>query len=604
MGRLGNPGFCPLLQFICDIAIELNRVPAEIIMNTTSDMDETESLQNVRPAAPLSPLPMPNASRAGACEVIHAGVVVIVGANGSGKSRLGTWIEAPDAILRSTDPSSYSSNKQPRAFRISALRQLSLPDDAARLSAEVADEQLKRGTEHGGPANHSSRVNYIDPAVGTLDDFRFLLNAMFARRAELDRRIANQVRGGMRSEELSLEEDPISRLDRVWSEIFSERSLCWGDYKVLASSGSAGESYPASRMSDGERTGFYLIAHILLAPANMALVLDEPELHLHRSVLSKLWDTLEAERKDCTFIYITHDIDFAASRHDATKVVVYDYTAPALHTPVGFWNWEVVKPNQDLPEDVVLRILGSRRPTLFVEGLSGSRDVAIYQVVFPDFYIIPCGGCSEVRNATQSFAKHYAQHHFLPKGIVDRDDMGDEEIVALTRVGVHALPVAGVENLLLLPECLEAYVERWLHDNPKKLEMLSKAVDLSLAAMKRVKLDAISKRAQYRLRYLLGKVSATGLGREDLIIAADSCVASANAGGCYDEAEVVFSAALAEAVKSGIEPLLKVFRNKALLNEFSSALRVDADTYQKRIIEILRNDPGLVAKIRGRISLT
>jgi energy-coupling factor transporter ATP-binding protein EcfA2 len=583
--------------------INLLGSPAEKTMDATLDIDETDLLQCAQPAAPLAPLPMPNASRAGAREVVHGGVVVIVGANGSGKSRLGTWIEAPDAIIRSANTSHYASNKQPRAYRVSAQRQLSLPDDAARLSAAVADEQLKRGSEHGGPANHSSRVNNIDPAVGTLDDFRFLLNAMFARRAELDRCIANQVREGKTPDELSVGEDPLSRLDRVWSEIFSERSLRWGDHKVLASSDGEGEDYPASRMSDGERTGFYLIAHILLAPANMALVLDEPELHLHRSVLSKLWDTLEAERKDCTFIYITHDLDFASSRHHATKVAVYDYKAPAVGSPAGFWDWEVVKPSQHIPEDIVLRILGSRRPTLFVEGLSGSRDMAIYEVVFPGFYIIPCGGCSDVRHATQSFAKHYAQHHCHPKGIVDRDDLDDEEIDALSRVGVHVLPVAGVENLLLLPECLDAYAERWLTDNPARVEMLSKAARLSLAAMGRVKDSAVSKRAQYRLRYLLSKVAAKGFAREDLVVAVDQCVASANAGDCYDQAEKVFSTALREAAHSGIDPLLKVFRNKALLNEVSSSLRVNADAYQKRIIELLRTNPELVAKIRGRLAV-
>ncbi|WP_279361173.1 AAA family ATPase [Xanthomonas sacchari] len=575
----------------------------EVLMDATPDIDETELPQNARPVAPLSPLPMPNPSRAGAREVVHAGVVVIVGANGSGKSRLGTWIEAPDAINQSTDPPSYTLNKQARAYRVSAQRQLSLPDDAVRLSAAIADEQLKRGSEHGGPANHSSRVNYIDPAVGTLDDFRFLLNAMFARRAELDRDIANQVREGKAPEEISLGKDPISQLDRVWSAVFSERSLHWGDHKVLARSADQGEDYPASRMSDGERTGFYLIAHVLLAPDNMALVLDEPELHLHRSVLSKLWDALEVERRDCTFIYITHDLNFASSRHDAAKVAVYEYAAPTKISPVGFWDWEIVKPSEDIPEDMVLKILGSRRPTLFVEGLSGSRDLAIYEAVFPEFYIIPCGGCSEVRNATQSFAKHYAQHHVLPRGVVDRDDLDEEEISALSRVGVHALSVACVENILLLPECVDAYVEEWLASNPKRLELVSKAQSLALAAMKRVKNSAVSKRAQYRLRYLLGKVAAKGVAREDMVVAVDQCVSSANAGDCYDQAEKLFSAALCEAERSGISPLLKVFRNKALLYEFSSGLRVDVATYQKRIIELLRKDPELVAQVRMSLGI-
>ena len=65
-------------------------------------------------------------------------------------------------------------------------------------------------------------------------------------------------------------------------------------------------------MSDGERAVLYLIVQVLCIPDNKKLIIDEPELHLHGSIMNRLWKGLEQVRPDCLFIYITHDTDFAA----------------------------------------------------------------------------------------------------------------------------------------------------------------------------------------------------------------------------------------------------------------------------------------------------
>ncbi|MDQ9247827.1 AAA family ATPase, partial [Escherichia coli] len=65
----------------------------------------------------------------------------------------------------------------------------------------------------------------------------------------------------------------------------------------------------------------YLIAQALVAAESSLLVIDEPELHVHPSVTSRLWDEIEAARKDCAFIFITHDLHFAAAR-TAQKYVI------------------------------------------------------------------------------------------------------------------------------------------------------------------------------------------------------------------------------------------------------------------------------------------
>ncbi|MGY6550455.1 MAG: AAA family ATPase [Erythrobacter sp.] len=100
----------------------------------------------------------------------------------------------------------------------------------------------------------------------------------------------------------------------------------------------ASDQDSASEMSDGERAIFYLIGQTLLADESTLLIIDEPELHVHRSIMSKLWDELEAARADCAFVFITHDLEFAASRV-AEKYVIRDYA------PASGWTIEAV------PED-------------------------------------------------------------------------------------------------------------------------------------------------------------------------------------------------------------------------------------------------------------
>ena len=73
-------------------------------------------------------------------EILHNGSVVIVGANGSGKSRLGAWIE------KNTDTEVV-------VHRISAQRALDLPDYAVMKSLEQSNNDLLWGNEQPRYAN-------------------------------------------------------------------------------------------------------------------------------------------------------------------------------------------------------------------------------------------------------------------------------------------------------------------------------------------------------------------------------------------------------------------------------------------------------------------
>ena len=65
------------------------------------------------------------------------------------------------------------------------------------------------------------------------------------------------------------------------------------------------ELYKAGAMSDGERVCLYLIAQCLITPDNYIIVIDEPEIHLHTSIMKRLWDDIERCSPNKTFVYIT-----------------------------------------------------------------------------------------------------------------------------------------------------------------------------------------------------------------------------------------------------------------------------------------------------------
>ena len=48
--------------------------------------------------------------------------------------------------------------------------------------------------------------------------------------------------------------------------------------------------YHGQEMSDGERVILYLIGQCLSLPERSVIIIDEPEIHLHKSLVDKLWN--------------------------------------------------------------------------------------------------------------------------------------------------------------------------------------------------------------------------------------------------------------------------------------------------------------------------
>ena len=150
------------------------------------------------------------------------------------------------------------------------------------------------------------------PETHMLNDFNALMEYLMTENYEksIEYRKSHKAGNAQFDNETKLE-----KIKNIWEQVITHRKLniCAGKIEVENASG--GESiYNGSEMSDGERAIFHYIAEVVCAKDNSLIIVDEPENHLHKSILVRLWDAIEAARQDCMFFYITHSLDFASTR--------------------------------------------------------------------------------------------------------------------------------------------------------------------------------------------------------------------------------------------------------------------------------------------------
>lgn len=383
---------------------------------------------------------------------IDSSSIVIIGANGSGKTRFSTSIEKR-----------YDSN----THRISAQKSLSMPKDTSTTSKKKAEVEFLYGYYYDS-MKESQYLSYKESNrwgsnrnTFLLNDYEKLMTLLFTEELEELVDFSNRSQNG---ESISL---PITRLDRI-KEIFE---YIIPHRKLIKKAGTI-ETYPtgkdeqkynASEMSDGERIIFYLIGEVVCTQENSIVIIDEPENHLHKSIIKRLWDKIEQLRPDCTFIYLTHDIDFAVSREKSQKIWMKEYLGNEE------WDYELLNENMPLPEQLYLEVLGSRKPILFIEGDTDSIDYKLYSEIFKEYTVKPLDSCQKVFESTSSFNSLKDFHHVESFGIIDRDRRTDEQIASISRENIWVSKVAEVENFLLLEDVIKIVAKNMRCENIDEL---------------------------------------------------------------------------------------------------------------------------------------
>ena len=382
--------------------------------------------------------------------------VIIIGANGAGKSHLAAFIEKSDFEKDKERDKEIGEKRRHggKCLRISAQRILNFEDSIQLENYKIAEGKVIFGNNLGTNEKDFNKwwVNGMSAwTTAVTNDFDSVLAATIAK-INLEYKVyyENSLENKNDECEQAKHNLTIDRIKRIWHKVLSERDITISDGQVLAIAPGTQSEYNANQMSDGERVCLYMICQVLSAPSNMLIIVDEPELHLHPSIMNKLWNTLEQARPDCHFIYVTHDTEFASNHPDAEIIWVKSYDGHSK------WEYEILKENE-LPDDLLLKILGNRKNVLFIEGKSGSWDYKIYGSIFNNFFIIPCASCNDVIRKTKTYNENNLLHHLKVFGIVDRDYRNENEIDALRSANVYCIEVAEVENLFLTEEVLRVF---------------------------------------------------------------------------------------------------------------------------------------------------
>lgn len=371
--------------------------------------------------------------------------VVLIGANGSGKT---TFANSIREQLEKTDngivipaqkllvfPTYNSIPTYKSAFADYESRQKVCLDDKQTFKAEKNDDY---------PYSLSKQYS---------EELRILVSALISERLERRNNFCSNAQEG----DIIHLDDFKSNIDEVieiWNHLIEHRTLLCDNLGNLQIE-CGDEKYPAYKMSDGERVIFYVVGRVMLAKESSLIIVDEPEMHLHKAILNKLWDILEEKRKDCMFIYLTHDIDFASTRI-ANKRWLKSYSSS---TSGIFENWEIASiADSEIPEALLMKILGSRKKVLFCEGKQGSLDRQIIELLFPNFTITPLASCKDVINYTKAYNK-ISNKYAVAYGIIDRDFRTKEQLDKLAAENIYSYDVAEIENLFLIEDFIKGFAE-------------------------------------------------------------------------------------------------------------------------------------------------
>lgn len=241
---------------------------------------------------------------------------------------------------------------------------------------------------------------------------------------------------------------------KLWGEIYPE--ISWGEdtnNRIIKPS-KHDKLYNINDMSDGEKVVILYILSVLNAEENSYIIIDEPETFLNPSIYKKLWNLLENIRKDCIFIYISHNVDFILTRFNNDLYWLRSFD--------GKKNWEIQQIDEDrfeLPRELLTEILGSQVPILFCEGTKESLDYRIYSILFDrKASIIPVGGHIEVEKYTKLY-NNIENKKTTAYGIIDRDQHSHEKIEEYKKDNIFVLYFNEIEMLLISEEIVDILIE-------------------------------------------------------------------------------------------------------------------------------------------------
>lgn len=487
---------------------------------------------------------------------------VVVGANGSGKS-----------TLASTIKNNFSEKV---GIVIPAQKLLIIPtfDSIPSLEKSMSDY---KNFEARTIDNKTTYNEYSSPSYdGYALDYKYILSTFFAEKISIQDIIYKDFNEKGSNANMKRDDYPFMKLEKainIWNFLIEHREMFCDDNNLKIKVKGSLEEYPAYQMSDGEKNIFFLIGRVLLASDDAMIIIDEPEMYLHKAIVNKLWDKLEEERRDCKFIYLTHDLEFASSRK-ANKYWIKDFQFPS--------KWEIEPiPENDIPDSLLMKILGSRKKILFCEGKKSSLDIQIYEILFPNYTIIPLEGCSNVINYTRAFNK-IPNKNSTAIGIVDRDFRTDEQINKFSDENIYVYSVAEIENLFLLEDFIQIFAK-----NKKERIYIENLKEKVIDKLEKDKELQISNYVTSYINYVFSEEHIKKAGNlQKIKDNFDNFIVKIDIDKLYNKRKEEIERIIKE--KDYLEAI-KVYNHKGLLKEIEDLLRYKSGKYPDDSLIILKD---------------
>ena len=298
---------------------------------------------------------------------------------------------------------------------------------------------------------------------------------------------------------------------------------------------------------------------------------------MHKSVQVPLWDAVEKLRDDCLFVYLTHDVDFATAKEAAKRVWLKSFDGQS-------WQWELINEDENLPDDLLIEVLGSRKPVVFVEGENGSYDVGLYRALLPGFLVIPRGSCTQVIQSVKALKSNAQIHHLDVYGIIDRDRRVQAEIDKLEQDSVYVLGVAEVENLFCTKGVLEIVSNR-LGRNPEQDFM---AVSTTIFKRLETELETqISLHVSSEIKYKLKMFDLSQKGTDKIKSALQVLMNGIDVDQLYSSTSALFNDVLKT---KNYDQLLALYNRKSLSSQVSSSMGLANGSLPETVVRLAKSD--------------
>lgn len=486
----------------------------------------------------------------------------VLGANGVGKSSL---------MHR------FNNQHSTRVKRITAHRQTWFRSNSLSITAaEKTQSEIQIRSNDSQPT--SRYIDAYSDAKLNISIFE-LINSENIRA----RNIAKAVDAGdiTTAQKQSLIQAPLQSLNELLAISNIPIKIILAKDEQLFASKNGGPTYSIAELSDGERNALLICADVLTAPPGSLIIIDEPERHLHRAIISPLLSSLFYKRKDCCFIISTHDVLLALDHLNANILLVRSCVWQGQN--VQHWDVDLLLNGDEIPEQIKLDILGSKRNILFVEGDGKSLDQQIYQLIYPDMSVIPQGTCNQVEKSVLGIKGTEKLHWINAYGLVDADDRTEEQIDALYEKGIVALDCYSVEYLYYNTEIIKQISKRCADISGKDSEALNKAALSNIISdISKHKERMCARLCEKRVRNLF----MSGLPKHSDIAKRGKYTNELDLGKIMNDEEAIFDKMVKE---SDIDGLLKRYpiRETPVLSNITKAVGLSKEDYESAVRKLI-----------------